>query len=163
VNPAEIAAVQAVMAALKDAEAGTELKLPDGSRARVESTPPGMRAVQVEQDDGKGWRLRVFEPGPERPPLYPPGLPFIPRCKAAITDGSDGHMMATWETADVDDVADQVAHQSTEQGWEPEKDDPAFARLPVPMQMRQFRRAERTRVIMRMSVGGAKMVSLFDT
>ncbi|MGH7466611.1 MAG: hypothetical protein ACRENP_01360 [Longimicrobiales bacterium] len=162
-NPAEIAAVQAVMAALKDAEAGTELQLPDGSRARVEATPPGVRAVQVEQTDGKGWRLRVFEPGIDRPALYPANLPFIPGCKAAITDGSDGHIMATWETPEVDSVADQVTAQSTQEGWVPEPDDPAFARLPMPMQMRQFRRAERTRVIMRMNVGGAKMVSLFDT
>jgi hypothetical protein len=163
VNPAEIAAVQAVMAALQGAEPGTELSLPDGSRARVEPGEPGVRSVHVEQADGNGWRLRVFEPLPERPASYPPDVPFIADCKTAITDGSDGHIMATWETPTVDPVAEQVIAQSTATGWEPEADDPAFARLPLPMQMRQFKRGTHTRVVMRMSVAGASMVSLFDT
>jgi hypothetical protein len=163
VNPAEIAAVQAVMAALKDAEPGTELQLPDGSRARIEPTVAGMRAVQVEQRDGRGWRLRVFEPAAARPSFYPTDVPFIPGSKAAVTDGSDGHIMATWETPDINPVAEQLIAQTTASGWEAQPDDPALQRLPLPMHMRQFRRGERTRVIMRMSAGGANVVSMFDS
>jgi hypothetical protein len=162
-NPAEIAAVQAVMTALRDAEPGTELKLPDGSRGKVERTPAGLRAVLVEQQDGRNWRLRVFEPAETRPGFYPNELPFIASCKTAVTDGSDGHVMATWETPDVNAVAENVIAQSTAEGWEPKDDDAAFANLPLPMHMRQFRRGERTRVIMRLSAGGASLVSLFDS
>jgi hypothetical protein len=163
VNPAEIAAVQAVMTALRDAEPGTELQLSDGSRGKVEQTPPGLRAVQVEQADGHNWRLRVFDPTETRPAFYPDELPFVASCKIAVTDGSDGHMMATWETPDVNAVADNVIAQSTAAGWEPAADAPAFANLPLPVQMRQFKRGDRTRVIMRMSAGGASLVSLFDS
>jgi hypothetical protein len=163
VNPAEIAAVRAVMTALQGAEPGTELALPDGSHARVQPGAPGVRAVQVDQADGNGWRLRVFEPLPERPDSYPPDVPFIAQCKTAITDGSDGHIMATWETAAVDQVADQIVAQSTATGWEPDQNDPGFAQLPLPMRMQQFKRGSHTRVVMRMSVAGANMVSLFDT
>ena len=151
------------MAALKDAEPGTEIKLPDGSRAHIQPSEPGMRAVQVEQRDGRGWRLRVFDPSTTRPSFYPPDIPFIPDSKAAITDGSDGHVMATWETAEVDPVADQLIAQTTSGGWETMPEDPALQRLPLPMKTRQFRRGERTRVIMSMSAAGSGVVSMFDS
>ena len=151
------------MAALKDAEPGTEIQLPDGSRAHIEHTVAGMRAVQVDQRDGRGWRLRVFEPTADRPSFYPTELPFIPNSKAAVTDGSDGHVMATWETSETGPVSDQLIAQTTASGWEAQAEDPALKRLPLPMKTSQFKRGERTRVIMSMSAAGSGVVSMFDS
>lgn len=151
------------MAALNEAEPGTALQLPDGSQALVEHTSPGVRAVEVVQADGRNWRLRLFEPGSSRPAFYPADLPFVAGCKTAITEGADGHLMATWETADVGPVAAQVSADTKAAGWEPQAADSALARLQGPMQLSQFKRGTQTRVIMRMSAHGASLVTLFDS
>ncbi|HSL70628.1 MAG TPA: hypothetical protein VK864_10335 [Longimicrobiales bacterium] len=162
-NPAELANLHTVLGALKDAAPGTEIELADGARARVEEDVPGSRGVEVSNQDGSGWRMRVYDPAAERPASYPADLPFVPNTNMSITTGSEGNVMAVWETSDPDALFDHVFSQAASSEWQAQPDNPLFAKLPGGMRMRELRLAERTRVIMRMNAKGQGIVAVFDS
>jgi hypothetical protein len=159
-NPADTASIKQALEALEKADAGSELDLPDGSRARVEEGSDGVRGVNIHRADGNDWHLRVFPPAGERPGSFSERLPFVAHCKASLLETADGHVLATWETAEPEPVFDQVVLQSTETGW---RTDPNSPNLSLPMHLVQLTRNDKTRVVMRMKVKEIGIVSVFDT
>src|SRR5215510_10549939 len=101
-NPADLANLQAVLEALKDAPSGTEMELAGGARARVADDKPGSRGITVHNADGSGWQMRVYQPAALRPDGYPEEMPFIPNSNMSLTHGSEGNVMAVRETPDPD-------------------------------------------------------------
>jgi hypothetical protein len=160
VNPNDTASIKAALEALEKANAGAEVNLPDGSRARVEEGVGGVRGVNIIRPDGNNWHLRVFPAVDTRPAAFDDRLPFVPNTKASLLETADGHMLATWEAPDADPVFEQVMSQSTQAGWQSDGSSP---NLMVPMQLVQLKRGERTRVVMRMKVNQTGIVSMFDS
>ena len=161
-NPAELANLQAVLGALKDAPSGTEMELSDGGRARVADDQPGSRGIWVQNADGSGWQMRVYQPTPTRPEGYPAGMPFVPNANMSVTHGSEGNVMAVWESAEPEPLFEELSSQAAASGWSVQPDNPIFARLPGGLRMRELKQGERTRIIMRMTAKGQGVVAVFD-
>ncbi len=159
-NPADTASIKQALEALESANAGAEVDLPDGSRARVEEGEDGVRGVRINRPDGNNWHLRVFPPLAARPTAFGSLLPFVANCKASLLETTDGHTLATWEAADAEPVFDQIVAQSNQAGWQA---DPTSPRMSLPMQLLQLTRADKTRVVIRMKVKEIGIVSVFDT
>ncbi len=161
-NPAELANLQTVLDALKDAPPGSVMELSGGARASVADELPGSRGIVVQNQDGSGWQMRVYQPSAERPEGYPAEMPFVPNSNMSLTHGSEGNVMAVWETADPEQMFDQVAAIAAEDGWSPQPDNPMFAHLPGGMRMRELKQGDRSRFIMRMTAKEQGVVAVFD-
>ena len=161
-NPLELANLQAVLGALKDAAPGTEMELSGGGRARVADDKPGSRGIYVSNSDGTGWQMRVYQPAAERPDGYPAEMPFIPNTNMSLTHGSEGNVMAVWETSDAESMFEQLSTEASSLGWAVQPDNPMFAHLPGGLRMRELKQGERTRFIMRMVAKGQGVVAVFD-
>jgi hypothetical protein len=159
-DPTDTASIKQALEALERADAGAEVDLPDGSRARVEESTDGIRGVRINRPDGNNWHLRVFPPLAERPQTFGDQLPFVPFCKASLLETTDGHLLATWEAADVTPVFERIVADCTQAGW---LSDPNTPRISLPMHLLQLTRAGKTRVVMQMKVKEIGIVSVFDT
>ena len=159
-NPEDTASIKQALEALERAHAGAEVDLPDGSRARVEEAPGGVRGVHINRPDGNNWHLRVFPPMAERPVGFNDQLPFLPFCKASLLETADGHVLATWESDNAEPLFDQIISESTQAGW---LTDPNSPRISMPMHLLQLTRGSQNRVVMRMKVKEIGIVSVFDT
>ena len=161
-NPLELANLQAVLSALMDAPPGTEMELSGGARARVADDKPGSRGIYVSNADGTGWQMRVYQPAAERPEGYPAEMPFIPNSNMSVTHGSEGNVMAVWETNDAEPLFEQLSSEASSLGWAVQPDNPMFAHLPGGLRMRELKQGERSRFIMRMTAKGQGVVAVFD-
>jgi hypothetical protein len=161
-NPLELANLQAVLTALKDAPPGTEMELSGGARARVADDKPGSRGISVQNSDGSGWQMRVYQPAETPPEDYPAEMPFIPNTNMSLTHGSEGNVMAVWETPEAERLFEELSAQVAGSGWVVQPDNPMFAHLPGGLRMRELKQGERTRFIMRMNAKGQGVVAVFD-
>jgi hypothetical protein len=161
-NPAELANLQAVLGALKDAPSGTEMELSGGARARVADDKPGSRGIWVQNPDGTGWQLRVYQPTAIRPEGYPAEMPFVPNTNMSVTHGSEGNVMAVWETPEPEPLFEELSTQASALGWVVQPDNAMFAHLPGGLRMRELKQGDRTRIIMRMNAKGQGVVAVFD-
>jgi hypothetical protein len=161
-NPAELANLQAVLEALKDAPPGSVMELKDGARASVADELPGSRGIVVQNSDGSGWQMRVYQPSENRPEGYPPEMPFVPNTNMSLTHGSEGNVMAVWETTDPEWLFEELTMLAGATGWTAQPDNPMFAHLPGGMKMRELKQADRARFIMRMASKEQGVVAVFD-
>jgi hypothetical protein len=67
---------------------------------------------------------------------YPAEMPFIPNTNMSLTNGSEGNVMAVWETSDAEKLFEDLTSEVSANGWAAQPDNPMFAHLPGGLRMR---------------------------